>query len=751
MSPSLRDRAGRVARRVRAGAPQVSVVVEARGRESDVRAAIDSVRDQSERRLEILVVLVEEWLRPVAEEAGRGDWRVRVLDALGADPTAVRRLGAETAKGAHLLHLPPRQRLLPEAMGRLLAHREGEATVVAGGVAGRPDGGGAPVLGRLLVPRATWLAVVDDGEPDGQGAALRLLGAAHTTTTEPTLADDGPWRPRPFERPDDPRPRLEGRLVHDERMLTSLPADERPRRAAGLLARDLPPFLLAVERYDDEEWVRLQAHTAQLVAEATTRLLDVPVEDRMLAWLAAEDRRDDLVAYVAARRFAGGAFPTRVREGVIRAKLGVRGVSDVVLEVAEAESPLRMRVDRVSGSELVLWVGIARLDEEAPEVTVFLDGRPVPSELSSDPDVTRWMNEPHQCHDRGVVTVRAPDLDDVEVLEVEVVDRGVRRRRRWFVADLTESAPLPAKHPDLTDDEAGPYRQQRLQRRYLEVTEPVDGRLAYFQAFLGQAPTDHPGAIQAALQRVRPKGVRMLWGVSDSSVQVPEGAEPVLLRSQAWYDAMARAAWIVTNVELEPWFVRREGQEVLETYHGYPSKAMGLSQWRARDLTPSHVEQMLRRTSGTWNNLLTPIPEMDRYYRENYAFEGRIISQAIGRPARALVRAAFDRQLPWHAALHRRHVNLRRFGVLVQIHPLHGEGDLCSVGRENRLADPRQLQHRIYGKRLLLGDQRRDASGRGAQERDGDPSHGTSLAVQDKRLSRKAETKFPAQSSEKQR
>ncbi len=88
---------------------------------------------------------------------------------------------------------------------------------------------------------------------------------------------------------------------------------------------------------------------------------------------------------------------------------------------------------------------------------------------------------------------------------------------------------------------------------------------------------------------------------------------------------------MVTNVELEPWFVRREGQEVLQTYHGYPSKLMGLSQWHARNLTRTHVDELLRRTSGTWNNLLTPIPAMDHYYRENYAFEGRIISQGYPR------------------------------------------------------------------------------------------------------------------------
>ncbi len=148
--------------------------------------------------------------------------------------------------------------------------------------------------------------------------------------------------------------------------------------------------------------------------------------------------------------------------------------------------------------------------------------------------------------------------------------RALHRPRdgRRRAAALRLAAPL-------IDDEAGPYRQHRLQVAYPEVTEPLDPRSVYFQSFLGQAPTDHPGAIQEALQAVRPDGVRMLWGVADGSVPVPYGAEPVLLRSRDWYDAMARAAWIVTNVELEPWFRRREGQQVLETYHGYPVEGDG--------------------------------------------------------------------------------------------------------------------------------------------------------------------------------
>jgi hypothetical protein len=117
--------------------------------------------------------------------------------------------------------------------------------------------------------------------------------------------------------------------------------------------------------------------------------------------------------------------------------------------------------------------------------------------------------------------------------------------------------------PPLDEDEAGAWAQRRLQERYLAVTEPLDPHLVYFQSFLGQSPTDHPAAIQAELQRILERagrtGTRMLWGVVDSSMRAPEGADPVLLRSGEWYDALARAAHVVTNIELEPWFTRREG------------------------------------------------------------------------------------------------------------------------------------------------------------------------------------------------
>ena len=183
--------------------------------------------------------------------------------------------------------------------------------------------------------------------------------------------------------------------------------------------------------------------------------------------------------------------------------------------------------------------------------------------------------------------------------------------------------------PPLADDEAGPRAQRLLQLDHARVDEPLDPTLVYFQSFTGQWANDHPLAIQQELARRRPD-LTVRWAVADSSATVPAGAEPVLFRSRDWYSVLARAGHIVTNIELERWFRRRPGQQVLQTFHGYPSKTMGLGLWRSRGLLPSHLEQQLDHTSRTWNALVTPDPAMDEHYRREYAYDGRIL--ALGYP-----------------------------------------------------------------------------------------------------------------------
>jgi CDP-glycerol glycerophosphotransferase (TagB/SpsB family)/glycosyltransferase involved in cell wall biosynthesis len=171
--------------------------------------------------------------------------------------------------------------------------------------------------------------------------------------------------------------------------------------------------------------------------------------------------------------------------------------------------------------------------------------------------------------------------------------------------------------------------QRLLQQWYAEADHVVDPSLVYFQAYQG-AVTDSPLAIHEELRRTHP-GLRTVWAVAGESTEVPDGAEAVLIRSREWYAALATAAHIVTNADLDRWFVKRPGQRVLQTYHGYPSKAMGIGAWRSKGFTPLRIERQLRRTSGTWDLLLTPSAAMDAHYREQYRYDGEILAAGYPR------------------------------------------------------------------------------------------------------------------------
>lgn len=184
--------------------------------------------------------------------------------------------------------------------------------------------------------------------------------------------------------------------------------------------------------------------------------------------------------------------------------------------------------------------------------------------------------------------------------------------------------------PPLADDEVGPWCQRQLQLDYRAEDRPLLHDAVYFQSYTGQSATDSPRAISDELARTG-SGLTGYWAVADRSTLVPPGTIPVLWGSRDWYDALARSEHVITNIELERWFSRRPGQQVLQTFHGYPSKAMGEGLWRSKNFTDTQVEQQLDRTSRAWTLLLTPTPEMDQYYRVHYRYRGEILAAGYPR------------------------------------------------------------------------------------------------------------------------
>ena len=217
----------------------------------------------------------------------------------------------------------------------------------------------------------------------------------------------------------------------------------------------------------------------------------------------------------------------------------------------------------------------------------------------------------------------------------DVVRLG-RLLRRGGTIGFTLAAPIPLEH-------AGAYQQQRLQQACLDGLGPIDQRLAYFASYDGSQPTDSGVAIQEELLRSRP-GVRAVWGVADLRTPVPDGAEKVLINSAEWYRVLSTAGHLVQNVDFPRWWRKRPGQQFLQTFHGYPAKSMGLRMWRAKEFTPRRLQAELERTMAGWDLILTPAPEMDRYYREEYAYRGPIHNQGYPRDDALVLPSARQRR-----------------------------------------------------------------------------------------------------------
>ncbi|MFI6060345.1 CDP-glycerol glycerophosphotransferase family protein [Streptomyces sp. NPDC051286] len=123
----------------------------------------------------------------------------------------------------------------------------------------------------------------------------------------------------------------------------------------------------------------------------------------------------------------------------------------------------------------------------------------------------------------------------------------------------------------------------------------LDDNLAVFSAYWSRGYSCNPAAIDAELARLAPH-IRRVWAVrADQVGRVPKGVEVVVVGSRSYWAAVARAKYLVNNVNFADAVVKREGQIHLQTHHGTPLKIMGLDQMNFPASTNMDFEDLLKR------------------------------------------------------------------------------------------------------------------------------------------------------------
>jgi len=105
---------------------------------------------------------------------------------------------------------------------------------------------------------------------------------------------------------------------------------------------------------------------------------------------------------------------------------------------------------------------------------------------------------------------------------------------------------------------------------------PIDPNLVVFSEYWGTGFGCNPKAIFDALPAVAPH-LKAVWIMEkDKADRLPAGAAHVAPNSLKQWVVLARAKYFVNNVNFPGAFVKRPGQQVIQTMHGTPLKHCGL-------------------------------------------------------------------------------------------------------------------------------------------------------------------------------
>ncbi|GHI39711.1 hypothetical protein Sviol_41190 [Streptomyces violascens] len=121
-----------------------------------------------------------------------------------------------------------------------------------------------------------------------------------------------------------------------------------------------------------------------------------------------------------------------------------------------------------------------------------------------------------------------------------------------------------------------PVRSAALGLHYrVQRCRPVREDLAVFSAYGNRGYACNPAAIEAKVRELVP-GMRTAWITApEQDATVPSATPRLRPESFGYFEALARAKYLVSNVEFDHRLVKRRGQILLQTHHGTPLKTVG--------------------------------------------------------------------------------------------------------------------------------------------------------------------------------
>ena len=182
------------------------------------------------------------------------------------------------------------------------------------------------------------------------------------------------------------------------------------------------------------------------------------------------------------------------------------------------------------------------------------------------------------------------------------------------------------------------YSTRNREKLYPRLRKQPLREAVFYNSFTGRQYSDSPRAVHRELV-ARGLPLDHIWAVTDGQAAIPPSGRAVALWEREWYEALATSRYIVTNQHLPAWFQRREGQVVVQTWHGTPLKRIAFDIENLQFADKKYFEK-LEDEVGNWTYLVSPnrfsTPILERAFR----FPGQMLE--IGYPRNDILFAAGD-------------------------------------------------------------------------------------------------------------
>jgi CDP-glycerol glycerophosphotransferase len=182
----------------------------------------------------------------------------------------------------------------------------------------------------------------------------------------------------------------------------------------------------------------------------------------------------------------------------------------------------------------------------------------------------------------------------------------------------------------LRENERSAYHSQRLRDHYyptVRVREPLRDVVVY-DSFNGKQYSDSPRAVHEELL-ARGANLEHIWVTRDAQAPVPADTRTVEANSREYFEALATSRYVVANTHLPPWFQRREGQVVAQTWHGIGFKRVAFDMDSVQFANKTYLEKLVLEAPN-WSFLVSPSAFCTEIMRRAFRYDGEIAE--IGSP-----------------------------------------------------------------------------------------------------------------------